>query len=322
MRSQKQTPERFQRRDLNKVKFSTQQDLPLFNEYVQRATVEIPLLSDKPEETPEATVAALWHLAADHFVSADAAIELELPHLSDEGQSTLNQAFAERAKGIPLGHLTHRQRFMGIEMLCDPAALIPRKETELIGQLGLKSIEGALSKSESALIIDVCTGSGNLASAFAFNFPKTKVFATDLSFEAVEFAKQNANFIGIADTVEFRAGDLLSPFDSTEFLGNVDVLTCNPPYISSKKLEDMPKEIISYEPELAFNGGAFGISILGKLAKEAPRYLKSGGFLCMEIGLGQGNGVIKMFERTGFFTFLESLSDHNGNIRAIRMVKK
>lgn len=293
----------------------------LFNELVNEAESKLTQLEDKPEETAVATVAALWNFATGSSLSAESAIETDLPELTDVMVDKLKSLFVERLSGIPLGHLTERQRFMGVEMLADKRALIPRKETELLGQLGLEAIEEAKKKSSEVLVIDVCTGSGNLACAFAKKNSDVKVFAADLSEEAVELAKMNANFIEVKDNTEFRSGDLLEPFNSDDFLGKVDVLTCNPPYISTKKLEEMPGEIISHEPEMAFNGGSFGINILGKLSKEAKRYLKDGGYFCMEVGLGQGPGMIKMFERTGIFKLVKTLADKNDNIRAMSFQK-
>lgn len=293
----------------------------LFDEFVSNANKHLIQLEDKPEETAEATISALWHFVSGNPLSAEAALESELLSLTSDNIKMLQSLFDERLAGKPLGHITGRQRFMGIEMVADKSALIPRKETELLGKLGLNAIEESLKGNENSLVIDVCTGSGNLACAFAKKFSNIKVYAADLSEEAVELAKKNAEFIGVTDNCEFRSGDLLEPFNNDDFLGNVDVLTCNPPYISSKKLEEMPGEIISHEPEMAFNGGSFGINILGKLSKEAKRYLKPGGFFCMEVGLGQGPGMIKMFERTGSFELVETLSDKNDNIRAMSFKK-
>lgn len=299
----------------------TEENKELYNSFVERAKNQLTQLEDKPEETPEATVSALLHFAAGNKISAEASLENELPQLTEESIEKFESLFEERVSGKPLGHIIGRQRFMGIEMIADKSALIPRKETELLGQLGIEAIEETFKVNPNPLVIDVCTGSGNLACAYAKTFENVNVFAADLSVEAIELAKKNAEFIGVTNNTDFRSGDLLEPFNNDEFLGKVDVLTCNPPYISSKKLEEMPGEIISHEPEMAFNGGSFGINILGKLSKEAKRYLKTGGYFCMEIGLGQGPGMIKMFERSGNFKLVKTLSDKNDNIRAISFKK-
>lgn len=301
------------------MKFGSEGIKDLFDHYCSRAAAEIAILADKSEESSIAVSAALWLAAAGIPVSAVKALDMEIPALTQEQLQLLDALFRERIAGKPLGHLTKRQHFMNIEMLADPAALIPRKETELVAALGLKSIADAMKNKQSIKVIDICTGSGNLACTFARYFPSIKIFAADLSEEAVAFANKNALFTGVAANTEFRSGDLLSPFDTPDFMNAIDVLTCNPPYISSKKLEKMPAEIISFEPEMAFNGGIFGVAIFGKLVKESVRYLVPGGYLCLEVGLGQGLGVIKMFERTGVFSLVETLADEQGNIRAIRM---
>jgi len=117
--------------------------------------------------------------------------------------------------------------------------------------------------------------------------------------------------------VEFCAGDLLEPFRSDEFLGKVDMLTCNPPYISSGKLDSMPKEIIDHEPEMAFNGGPFGISILSRLIKQTPTFVRSGGWLAFEVGAGQGPGVQRMLEKNPHYGEIRTVADGDDQIRAI-----
>jgi len=134
--------------------------------------------------------------------------------------------------------------------------------------------------------IDVCTGCGNLALAMAHYEPRAMVYGADLSEDAIGLAQRNVHFLGLQDRVQVRCGDLLGPFNEQAFYGRVDLLVCNPPYISSGKLETLPSEIIAYEPRLAFDGGPFGVRILQRLMREAPRYLRFGGWLAFEVGLG------------------------------------
>lgn len=289
----------------------------LYKKILSKLEVELELLEDKPEETPITTLRALWFKAADDPKSTQAAELGDLPELSSEQQSSLEQIAARRLEGVPLAHITGRQQFMGVELLAGPEALVPRKETELVGNAALDVLLDMQSKQGPTRVIDVCTGAGNLAIAFASKAEQSKVFAADLSEEAVGLAKKNTEFAGVQDRVEIRAGDLLNPFDEDEFLGTVDLLTCNPPYISSAKVENMHEEIANYEPRLAFDGGPFGIKILQRLIKEAPRFLKPGGWLAFEVGLGQGPAWVQRLTKTGKFTDIRSVQDSAGEVRAI-----
>ncbi|HEU4603390.1 MAG TPA: HemK/PrmC family methyltransferase, partial [Steroidobacteraceae bacterium] len=235
----------------------------------QKLAGRIEFLPDKPEETLESTVRALWFAAAGVPKSAEAALIGELPDLSPSQHDTLRGLLEQRVGGVPLSHLTHRQRFMDLEMLAGPGALIPRKETELLAKAAVQAATEVSSRRLTPMVIDVCTGSGNVALSIAHQIANARVYGADLSEDAVALAKNNAALLGLGGRVEFRCGDLLSPFDNDEFLGKVDVLTCNPPYINSAKVGSMPGEISQHEPRLAFDGGPLGIGILMKLTQQA-----------------------------------------------------
>ena len=274
-------------------------------------------LPDKPEETPERLLAALWSTACGAPVSADRAMPGALPALDDASLERLRGLIERKKAGVPLAHLTERQTFLGIELLAGPEALIPRKETEILGRAALVKIGCMAKKRGPLLVLDVCTGSANLALAYAYYEPQARVCASDLSPDAVEMAKRNVQFTGLEKRVELRVGDLLEPFESAQFVGRCDFLSCNPPYISTAKVKQMHPEISRHEPEAAFNGGAFGVSILMKLVKNAPRFLRPGGWLGFEVGHGQGAGLARQLERNPAFAAVETYCDPGGEIRAI-----
>ena len=277
----------------------------------------IEFLSDKPEETLESTVRALWFAAAGLPQSAEAALLGELPHLNDASHEIFSELVQKRLSGVPLSHLTGRQRFMGLDMLAGPGALIPRKETELLAKAAVTAATEIANRGQRPLVIDVCTGSGNVALAVAHHVSQARVFGADLSQQAVALARENAKLLRMQDRVEFRCGDLLAPFEADEFLGKVDLLTCNPPYINSAKVSAMPGEISQHEPRLAFDGGPLGIGILMKLTQQAPRFLRAGGTLAFEVGLGQGPALVKRLRANPQFTHVECREDEHGAIRAI-----
>ena len=274
-------------------------------------------LPDKPEETPERLLSALWSTACGAPVSADRALPATLPQLDGESLERLRALIERKKTGVPLAHLTERQTFLGLELLASREALIPRKETEILGRAALVKIGCMAKKRGPLLVVDVCTGSANLALAYAYYEPQARVCASDLSPEAIDLARRNAQFIGLGKRVELRVGDLLEPFESPQFVGHCDFLSCNPPYISTAKVKQMHPEISQHEPEAAFNGGAFGVSILMKLVKNAPRFLRPGGWLGFEVGHGQGAGLARQLERNPAFAAVETYSDPGGEIRAI-----
>jgi release factor glutamine methyltransferase len=277
----------------------------------------VQLLPDKPEETVDNTLRALWFLVAGAAKSAELAASGDLPALSPEQLSSLDALILKRIDGVPLPHLTGRQRFMDLEMLTGPGALVPRKETEILGRVAVDQARMLLERTATPLVVDVCTGSGNIALAIAQYVRSARVFAADLSLEAVELARRNAEHLHLGNRVEFRDGDLLAPFENDEFLGKVDLLTCNPPYINSAKVQTMPKEISAHEPRLAFDGGSLGIGILMRLTQQAPRYLRSGGVLAFEVGLGQGPALVKRLNGSGAFKNVQTALDEAGAVRVV-----
>jgi release factor glutamine methyltransferase len=271
---------------------------------------------DKPEETPESTLRALYFLAAGIRVSAVKAASMPLPQINQDEFKELVSLVEKRCSGIPLAHLTQRQNFMGMEMLAGPQALIPREETELLAYESLSITRSIVSAGRPVTLIDICTGSGNIVLGVASHEPQCRALGSDLSAEAIDLARQNAVFTGLDKQVEFRIGDLFEPFYTDEFLGKVDIITCNPPYISTKKVPVLSPEISGHEPHMAFDGGPYGLNILRRLINEAPQFLRTGSYLCLEVGLGQGEIVKRMLENSNQYNNIRSLVDSNSAVRA------
>jgi release factor glutamine methyltransferase len=278
---------------------------------------KINLLGDKPEETIESSLKALWHAASGLPKSVEEAVKLELPELTELQVILLNSLVEQRLNNIPLAHITGRQSFMGIELLSDKRALIPRKETEILGRKALELSLGIARKKQKVYIIDVCCGAGNLGLALAYYNADAVVSASDLSQEAVDLTRDNILFLNLNERIHANQGDLFSAFETDEYCGKTDLIVCNPPYISSAKVQKMTPEISDNEPVLAFDGGMLGTKIILKLIGEAPKFLSKAGWVIFEIGVGQGPFIMQLCERSEHYDQVESVSDDSGNIRVI-----
>jgi len=289
----------------------------LYLDLIRELSANFSSLPDKPRETPESTLRSLWLLASGVPTSAERGLVAGLPELSPDEIIYLRKLIESRINGEPLAHLTKRVSFMDIEMVVGAEALIPRYETEILGYSALRILKELAQEREQVTVIDLCTGSGNLALAMAYYEENCKVYGSDISIGAIELANENAKHLGVSDRVNFFVGDLFEPFENEQFIGKVDMIICNPPYISTSKIDSMPDEIIAYEPKEAFDGGPFGVSILMGLIKQGPIFLKKNSWLGFEVGLGQGNAMKLRLERSKAFDKIEEFFDKYGQIRAL-----
>jgi release factor glutamine methyltransferase len=190
------------------------------------------------------------------------------------------RAICQRCSGTPLQHLTGRQAFRRIDVQVRPGVFVPRPETEVLAGHALEALDGT----EAPVIVDVGTGTGAIALAMKHERPDARVFATDVSPEAVELACANAARLGLDVTVV--EGDLLAPLPE-ELRGWVDLVVSNPPYIAPEEFEDLPSEVKA-DPELALLGG---IEVYERLSAESLRWLRDGGVLAVEIGASRSEAV-------------------------------
>ncbi|MGE0072963.1 MAG: peptide chain release factor N(5)-glutamine methyltransferase [Thiomonas sp.] len=267
---------------------------------------------DKPEETPAAALRTLWHCASGQPLSLHAASETALQPLDGVALQRLDALLARRTGGEPLAYLVGRQRFMGLDLLASPAALIPRAETEMLATAALHKLAGL----NAPVVLDVCCGSGNLALALADAVPDSRVHGADISPEAIALARDNAAHTGLAPRVRWHVGDLMQPV-AEALAGQVDLIVSAPPYISTARMATMPTEIIGFEPDLAFDGGPFGVRILMRLIREAPPLLRPGGWLAIEVGLGQGDAMVQLLHKYPAYDVVETVCDTGGAVRAV-----
>ena len=290
---------------------------PEYRKHLARFSSGLKKLNDKPEETPETTLISLWHAAAGDFYSVEAAQDQPLEELSPAQAACLQSLVERRLSGVPLAHLTGRQRFMGIDFVVGPKALVPRKETELLAKTALDLVRKCIHERERATYLDVCTGIGNMPIVVAYYERCVSIHASDISSDALQLARQNASRFNLDGRIVFKIGDLFEPFGDGSLYNKVDVLSCNPPYISTGKLQMMSPEIINHEPLLAFDGGPFGLKILSRVFKESMPFLKPGGYLCFEVGLGQGPGMIQLLQKSRQFSSVTGATNAQDEIRVV-----
>jgi release factor glutamine methyltransferase len=197
--------------------------------------------------------------------------------------------------------------FMGLAIATRPGVLVARPETELLGNEAVTALRSAGSRPR---VIDVCCGSGNLACGIASKVPDAEVWAVDLTLECADLARHNVQRLGLP--VRVMQGDLLGPLEGQGLAGTVDVIVCNPPYISSGKLEKDKAELLTMEPREAFDGGPYGLTIHGRIINEALPFLKPGGFLMVELGARQEKQVKMLFDRAKAYGEARLVNDAGG----------
>ena len=273
------------------------------------------LAPDKPDETVEATAHALWYAAAGRPCGIPRALP-PLPQLSGEQAARLDELVARRIAGEPLAYLTGRQDFLGLEFLTAPGALIPRRETELLGTEALRLLAELTATTPAPKVLDLCTGSGNLAVAVANRHPTVEVWAADLEQAALDVAAANARQHQVSSRVHFVRGDLFGALEGAQ-APQFDLIMCNPPYLTSRHAQNMPREIGGSEPVAAFDGGPFGVAITLRLIRETPQYLRHGGWLCFEMGAGQGAMLEKRLRDAKTYADVHASMNAEGVIRAL-----
>jgi release factor glutamine methyltransferase len=219
-----------------------------------------------------------------------------------------------RASGAPLAYVIGYEMFMGIELIVAEGALAPREETELLGNTALDAIRSCGTEPR---VIDMCCGSGNLACAIAHHLPGVRVWASDLTDGCIAVTRRNVDHVGVSDRVVVAQGDLFAGLAGFGLEGSIDVIVCNPPYISQGKLATDRAELLEHEPREAFDGGPYGLSIHQRAVKEALPFLRPGGILLFEIGLGQGQQVKMLYDRTKAYDNIRLVVNTVGESRVI-----
>lgn len=198
----------------------------------------------------------------------------------------INEIVEKRLTGRPLWYIIGDVEFYDCTIKVDERALIPRPETEILAQHVVKSVE------EGDKVLDLCTGSGCIAVSAAKHLKgkKVQITATDVSDAAIMLARENANYNSV--DINFVQSDLFSRVH-----GRFNLIVCNPPYIKSAEIATLQSEVRDFEPRIALDGGEDGLEFYRRLAKEVSRYITRGGLLMLEVGEGQAQDVLKLFDK-------------------------
>jgi release factor glutamine methyltransferase len=218
-----------------------------------------------------------------------------------------------RAEREPLQYLLGEDEFCGLSILVRPGVFIPRPETELLVERVLACLPPAAGGARWG--VDLGTGTGCVALALTHRRPDLRVVAVDRAPEAAGLARENAARLGLVDRVEVREGDLWEPVQ--DLRGRLDLVASNPPYIARELLEELPVEVSNFEPALALDGGPGGTRVHERIIGEAPVFLRSGGLLAMELGLGHAERLADVVRATGVFTDIATVPDLLGIARVL-----
>lgn len=211
-------------------------------------------------------------------------------------------------QGVPLQHITHRQEFMKMDFYVNENVLIPRPDTEIL----VEEVIEIAKKIKNPIILDLCTGSGAIAISLAKNIKDVKIYATDISEEALEVARKNAKDLGVNEKIEFIKSNLFEKIDKTKF----DIIVSNPPYIKKEDISYLSEEV-QKEPEIALNGGEDGLDFYRKISKQALEFMKLGSYLCFEIGYDQKIDVMEIIEKENRYIDTYSKKDLYENDRIV-----
>ena len=206
--------------------------------------------------------------------------------VSDANIELYRELLVRRLADEPLQYIEGSVPFGPIEVAVDPRVLIPRPETEYMFDLVVRHID------EPSIIVDLCTGSGNLAIALKRTFPDATVYATDLSPEAAAVARSNADK-NDADILVLE-GDLFSPLP-VAVRGSIDLLVANPPYLAEVELEQVPADV-RMEPHAALVSGPRGDEIVLAIAAQLEGWLSSEGLFALEVSEFHASSILKRFQ--------------------------
>ena len=238
-------------------------------------------------EVPDADLDAWYLLEWCTGVSRSHYLAYPDEIISRDQEEQYRASLVKRERRIPLQQITGEQEFMGLSFYVNEHVLIPRQDTEILVE------ETARFLKDGMQFLDLCTGSGCILLSLLHLKPGAEGTGADLSPEALKVAEKNRERLGAKAAL--TQSDL---FDKIE--GAFDVIVSNPPYIKRAEIETLMDEVRLHEPYMALDGHEDGLYFYRKIAEEAPKYLRAGGGLFLEIGCDQGACVAELLRQQGF----------------------
>jgi len=225
--------------------------------------------------------------------------------LRESELAPLRELVKRRGSGEPLQHLLGTVEFCGRSFRCDNRALVPRPETEQLVELLISHFKPETACSR---MVDVGTGSGVIALTLAAEFPKAEIVGADISEEALMLARENAERLGLVDRIRFLRSNLLESVEP-----DFDVIAANLPYVSTEDRQNLSREVL-HDPEVALFAGARGDELVRQLIVQAPAWLRPGGMLALEVGIGQSETLVAALAEKNYRDILTE-KDYSGVIR-------
>jgi release factor glutamine methyltransferase len=241
-------------------------------------------------------------------------IELYTRHTepaSEEVRARFKDLIRRRVEGCPVAYLVGRKEFFSLPFEVNTAVLIPRPDTECLVVECLRLAK----EMPQPRVLDLGTGSGNIAISIAHQHKGAHVTAVDKSPEALAVAKRNAAQSGVADRMRFLQGDLFDPIPPGE---RFDFILSNPPYIPHEELSRLPVGVRDYEPQAALDGGPGGFAVFDRLIDQARSYLSERGYLLVEIGSPQESLARQRIASYSEYDLAKTLLDGSGHPRVLR----
>lgn len=232
--------------------------------------------------------------------------------LSAAEEAAFSALVARRVRREPLQYILGTQEFMGMEFVVTPDVLIPRPETEVLVSTLAARVAQAWPGAPAYELADIGTGSGCIAVGLCRLLPGARLFAVDLSPGAVAVAQENARRLGCADRIQFLTGDLYAPLPPGTRL---HAIAANPPYIGADEMAHLMPEVRDYEPHLALTPGPDPMEIIDRLIAQAPRHLRPGGLLGLEVSYNQAALVQERMKACGFTA--DAYPDSLGHLRCV-----
>ena len=234
--------------------------------------------------------------------------------LDDAQTEKLMQSLQDRLKHKPICKIIGKKAFYKYDFHVDCNVLSPRPDTEIL-------VEAAIhlgQENKLIRVLDLGTGSGCILLSVLADLPNAKGVGIDISDKALEIAQTNAEMLGVVSRVELMRA---SWFDDNLSLGDkFDLIVSNPPYIKSADIATLDTEVKDYDPMLALDGGADGYRDYKKLAERIPSWIKDGGYVLLEVGIGQAEKVAQIFQEKGL-SLCEIVKDLSGINRCVILKK-